>query len=92
MILHEEMPDGDVVATEFATDADVLLAAVVSASVDDGWRAITSLPSERVRGNPDVVLRRVNVLRELQIVPLGAQSLLQLWDVPDAITGTPMVA
>ena len=71
------------------TDADVLLAAVVSASVTDGWRVIAAPPREQRLGDPDVVLKRDNMFRELQVFPLNEQWLLQLWDVPDSLFGTP---
>jgi hypothetical protein len=63
------------------TDAEVLLAAVVSASVTDGWRVIPSPPLDQRIGDPQTVLQRGNVLRELRVFPLDGQALLQLWDV-----------
>lgn len=73
------------------TDAEVLIAAVVDASVSDGWRVIPSPPRDQLLGTPEVVLQRDAFVRELQIIPLDGQALLQLWDVPVSLFRAPPV-
>ena len=70
------------------TDTDVLLAAVVSASIADGWRVVSPPPREQRLGDPDIVLKRDTMFRELQVFPLHQQWLLQLWDVPESLFST----
>ncbi len=70
-------------------DPDALLAAVVDASVADGWAAIPLPPRAQLLGEPDVVLQRGSMWREIQIVPIDDRAMLQLWDVPDSLFRSP---
>lgn len=71
------------------SDPDVLLEAVVSASVADGWRVVSGPPGNQRVGEPGIVLKHESMFRELQVFSLDDRSLLQLWDVPDSFFGTP---
>ena len=63
-------------------DVDTLRAAIVEASIADGWSVIPHPAPGTLLGTPDIVLERDNTFRELQIVRLSGNGIVQLWDVP----------
>ena len=91
LVWTTESPDGRTPegARWPCTDPDVLLETVVSVSVAEGWRVIETPRADHTLGTPAIVLRREHLLRELQIVPMGKQSMLQMWDVPETLFHSP---
>jgi hypothetical protein len=83
-VFTTEPASGDALtgARWFCSDPDTLLAAVVQASIDDGWREIARPPKAQSLGDPQVVLERDSLRRELQNFPVEAIYVLQLWDLP----------